>query len=218
MVTLHEGRDAIVSEIAAVTPMTEAIAAVAIIVLTILGLVNVVPGVMLGVATIVVGAAILLKGAETAGEYSRLLLANPSGTSGVGGGITLDFLAGGAGIVLGILALFANAGALAPVALIVFGGTLLLSGAAMARLPAIDTAMAQDPAARAAAMLARETTAVSVGGQILVGIAAIVLGILALAAIRTEVLTLVGLLAVGGALLVSSASLENAALGFIRHA
>ena len=214
MVSLHE-RGALAQEISSVTPMTESIAAVAIIVLAILGLVNVVPAVMMGVATIVIGAAILLRGAETAGEYSRLVVADGGTMSGMGGGITLDFLAGGSGIVLGILALFAHAAALVPVALIVFGGTLLLSGSVAARAPAAEATSA-DPHTVALARIMRETAAVSAGVQILVGIAAIVLGILALAHVEDVILTLVGLLVVGAAVLVTSATVERSALGLWR--
>jgi hypothetical protein len=53
---------------------------------------------------------------------------------------------------------------------------------------------------------------------VLVGIAAIVLGILALALIQPEILTLVGLLVVGGAFLMRSATVDGAALALTRSA
>jgi hypothetical protein len=48
------------------------------------------------------------------------------------------------------------------------------------------------------------------GGQVLIGVAALVLGILALIPIHGEVLTLVGLLAVGASLLMSGTASSGA--------
>lgn len=223
MVSLHEEhRGARAYEMTTVTPVTEAVAAVAIIVLTILGLVNVVPGTMMGVAVIVVGAAILLQGAQTVGEYSRVAVESGGAVAanGAGGGITLDFLAGGAGIVLGILSLFAHAEQFAPAALIVFGGTLLLSGgiAGVSASPTSRPEAEASPSERAMAAITRETSAIAAGAQVLVGIAAIVLGILALALVQPAILTLVGLLVVGGAFLMRSATVDGAALALTRSA
>jgi len=212
MASVHAERREFVHEIATVTPFSEAAAALAVIVLAILGLVDVVPAAMLGIATIVVGAALLLQGTKMAAEYSELLAEAGSADSlpTVGGGITLEFLAGGVGIVLGILSLFSHTAALAPAALIVFGGTLLLGGGVAARIgvPAEATA-----ATGAVATIVRQSVAVAAGAQALIGIAAIVLGILSFAATPGDVLNLVGLLAVGAGLLMMGATSAGAAVG-----
>ena len=91
-----------------VAPLSEAVGAIAIIVLSIIGLAGTAPETMLAIATIVIGAAILMQGANTASEYADLLTVeetHSAAPAGVGGGVTLEFLAGGAGVVLGILAL-----------------------------------------------------------------------------------------------------------------
>lgn len=199
MVTLPEGQKAAAYEVPSVAPMSETVAAIAVIVLTILGLVDVIPGIMMSIATIVVGAAILLQGANTATEYAHALSDGAESTAGMGGGVTLEFLAGGAGIVLGILSLFTHAMALAPAALIVFGGVLLLAGSVGAGLSGRQAAAALQGDA-ALQLMARQASAAAAGGEALVGIAAIILGILALIPIHGEILTLVGLLAVGGGL------------------
>jgi hypothetical protein len=195
-----------------VTPVSEAVAAIAVIVLAVLGLVNVVPGVMVAVATIVVGAAILLQGAGTASAYSRLITVGAAtGAEALGGGITLEFLAGGAGIVLGILALFAHVATLVPAAVIVFGGSLLLSGGAMVRRASLEAVPpTATPQERAAAMIAEQMAGVATGAQIMIGIAAIVLGILALVPIHDATLSLVGLLAIGAALLIAATATGGA--------
>jgi len=204
------------STLATATPVSESITALAAIVLAILGLVSVVPNLMAAIITIVIGAGILMQGAQTVGEYSRV---SPAGvpqaalSGGWAAGITLEFLAGGTGIVLGILALFSNTAALVPAALIVFGGTLLLNGAVMtgrgSNLPQAELTAADTVSA--------EMFAVAGGAQIMVGIAAMVLGILALIPIQNMVLTLVGLLAVGAALLVAAVPGTGAAFGAFRE-
>jgi len=217
MAGVHAERREIAHEIATVTPFSETAAALAIIVLAILGLVDVVPTAMLGIATIVVGAALLLRGTKMAAEYSQLL-AEEGGTDAlptVGGGITLEFLAGGAGIVLGILSLFSNTAELAPAALIVFGGTLLLGGGVAVRIGVPPEATT---AASAAAAMVRQSAAVTAGAQALIGIAAIVLGILSFASTaHGDVLNLVGLLVVGTGLLMTGAASVGAAVSHSAH-
>src|SRR5690348_41641 len=196
MTTVHDERRDWAVATNTVTPLSESIAAIAIIVLAVLGLLNVVPEVMMAIATIVVGVAILLQGAQTVGEYSRLIATGPSGalpvSSTLSGGITLEFLSGGVGIVLGILALFAHTPTLAPAALIVFGATLLLNGAIVARRAGEQgAAVGASPQARAAEAIAAQMAGVTSGAEIMIGIAGIVLGILALVPIHAAILTLV---------------------------
>lgn len=201
MVTVHGEHRELMSG-AAVTPVSEGAAAIAVIVLTILGLLGVATGAMIAIATIVLGAAIVLQGAQAVSEYARWLGSDAAATvSNVGGGLTLDFLAGGVGIVLGILALFSRTPVLAPAALIVFGGTLLLNGSLMARQTGL--AMPAAPPTQAVELMAAQMSNVASGAQVMIGIAAIVLGILALVPIHDAVLTLVGLLAVGVSVLVT---------------
>lgn len=203
MVTLHgEHREWATGT--AVTPLSETAAAIAVIVLAILGLLNVASNAMMAIATIIVGAAMLLQGAQVVGEYSRWATSGSAGAvPGAVGGVTLDFLAGGVGIVLGILALFAQTPTLAPAALIVFGGTLLLTGMAMGRRTLLPSAPTAVPGADAAELVATQMASVAAGAQVMLGIAGIVLGVLALVPIHGIVLTLVGLLAVGSAVLVA---------------
>jgi hypothetical protein len=121
----------------------------------------------------------------------------------------VDCMCGLTGIVLGILALVGiNAAYLLPPALIVFGGSLLLGGAISLR-----------PRTRAVTGSGIETQIIPYQGspaargmEILIGLAAIVLGILAVVIASSGVLVLVGFLAVGAALLAVSASFAGAAL------
>lgn len=218
MVTLHGEHHEIGS--GTVAPVSESAAAIAVIVLAILGLLNVSPGAMAAICTIVVGAALMMQGAQTVSETSRFLAAGGGAASvsgAVGGGVTLDFLAGGVGIVLGILALFTQTPVLVPAALIVFGGTLLLGGALMARRsfgPTLTTPAA--PHDQAAELVAEQMAGVASGAQVMIGVAAIVLGILALVPIHGAVLVLVGLIAVGASVLVSGLATGSLMLGVFR--
>jgi hypothetical protein len=207
MVTVH-GEHHELAAGAAVTPLSETAAALAVIVLAVLGLLDIAPGGMVAVATIVVGAAIVLQGAQAVGEYSRWVAAG-SPASAVsaswGGGVGLDFLAGGVGIILGILALFKMTPELTAAALIVFGATLLLSGAVSARHNVFLGAAGQGAASQdmPAQLVAAQMSDVASGAQVMIGIAGIVLGILALMPGHASVLTLIGLLAVGTSVLVT---------------
>ncbi len=202
-----------------ITPLSESAAALAVIVLAILGLVNIVPEIMVAVATIVVGAAILLQGAQTVGEYSHLVATGNTALtqSNWGGGVTLEFLAGGAGIVLGILALFSHTPTLAPAALIVFGATLLLYGTVAARQTATGVPAGDTASAHVAEAIAAQMTGVASGAQIMVGIAAVVLGILALIPIHDTVLTLIGLLAIGAAVLMTAVASGGLVMSALRR-
>jgi hypothetical protein len=92
-------------------------------VLAILALVGILPRELTSVAAIAVGAAFFCEGGTLAAAYRRTL-----SRSVIRAGITAEFLAGLAGIVLGILALFLDLTmSLLGAAIIVFGATMLLS-------------------------------------------------------------------------------------------
>src|SRR5262249_7927802 len=94
--------------------VTEAIGAIGAVVLAIIGLAGILSSLMASIATIVIGAALLMEGiASRQFVFTRELKAG--------------FFAGVAGTILGILALFGTAPqTLLAVALIVFGVSFLL--------------------------------------------------------------------------------------------
>ena len=184
--------------------ITEAICGAAVVVLAIIGLASTgsLVGYMASVATIAFGVALLAQGGAIAARWSKLLretMPSEWGTrTEIGGGMGAEFLAGGAGVVLGILGLLGIATAtLIPIAIIVFGGALLLGSGATVELGNIS---ADGPQERFAD-LSRQATAASSGAQVLLGIAAIVLGIIALVGIDPVVVTLVALLVLGASVL-----------------
>jgi hypothetical protein len=125
-------------------------------------------------------------------------------TMGFGGEIMIYIAAGLTGIILGILGLVGiHTGYLLAAALIVFGAALILSSAAATQAVTIRTGFGAQP------QVNHSAGAVS-GLEVMVGFAAIVLGILSLVLVSTWVLILVGFIAVGAALLMVSASFSGA--------
>jgi hypothetical protein len=144
-----------------------AIVAIAVIALSIVGLARVYPPTMAAIATIIVGAAILIEGgvfeAARTGDSGAMFSAHTLGAI--------------AGIVLGILALMGVASfTLLSVAVLVFGVTLFLSGSSMP-----ERGFAVGP----------------MDGQLLLGLSVLVMGLLAVIGVNSLTLVLVGLLLLG---------------------
>lgn len=182
----------------------DAITSAAAVVLAILGLASVVPTYTLPIATILLGAALIAKGGSVASRFQQLVFETDGrgAEMEMGGGMSAELLAGAAGIVLGILALINIAPVtLTAVAVIAFGGALLLGGGETYRLSHLHWPRHhEDERALQAARMTAESAA---GGESLVGIAAVVLGILALTGVNPVVLVFVAVLCLGGAELVS---------------
>jgi hypothetical protein len=192
-------------------PLSEGAAGIAVIVLSIIGLAAVATGSMASIATIVIGAGLMVEAANTAMEYGRVtrVEAGIGEIAEPGADMTVEFMAGGTGIVLGILSLIGiNAVHLVPAALIVFGAALLLAGVSPTQ---IGTVTMGEGMARNVTW--RSELSPSRGIQMLIGVAAVILGILALVVMADNaVLALVGLLAVGAGLLATSANFTRAML------
>jgi hypothetical protein len=210
--------------------LVDAIGGVATVVLAILGLVDVAPPTMVAIATIVFGVALLIQGGAMLSEYAQIAFpaaARSSMSEQFGGNsLALVFLVGAAGIVLGILSLLGiQSGILPPVAVIAYGTALLLSSNAVWRLYQMRRMTAESQAAIAGQsgyqfggeMLASEMASGSAGIQAIAGLAAIVLGVLALAGDANDlVLNLSALLALGATLIMTGSTLSATVLGFMR--
>jgi hypothetical protein len=206
-------------EVAPLTPLTESAAGVAVVILAILGLANIAPMALAAIATIVTGGAFLLQTATDAGGYGWAW----GGREGTGlapadfaGGVAVEFLAGGAGIVLGILALLGIGSLpLLASALIIFGGVLLVSSGMSAAAGAHRVAaLNADPELQ---HMVRQAAGAGAAARALTGLAAIVLGILALVHFDATILVLVGLLAVGGSQLLRGAAFAAAEAGALHQ-
>jgi hypothetical protein len=183
--------------------------AFAVIVLAVIALAGVSVHLLASIATIVIGVGLMVQAFNGAAESAKL--AADSVGADVGGEVMVDCLCGMTGIVLGILALVGiNAGHLVPAAPIVFGGALLLGGSINMRpeKPAVGQSHKRN------------------SHRLVPGIGrcrrhgdpdwhrGIVLGILSLilATEAASIQVLVGVLAVGAALLLVSATFSGAVM------
>jgi hypothetical protein len=201
----HRGEGTAVREVEGGST-TEALGGAAAIVLAILGLVGILPNVLGSIAIIAVGAALLIAGGAIAASFTRAVEANAapgmtrhSVVRGMGG----EAMTGVAGIVLGILALIGVATpVLMSISAIVLGAGLLMASGAMARLESLTRVEST-----AAGSVTHDTVYAATGTEVLVGVGAIVLGILGLAHHDPVTLSLVAMLAIGASVLLSGSAL-----------
>jgi hypothetical protein len=210
MATYVEGRG-LATEAEPFGLLSEGAAGIAAIVLAVIALAGISAPILAAIITIVIGVGLMVQAFNSAAEGSRAMsagLAVNGPMTDIGGEVMVDCLTGITGIVLGVLALVGiNAPHLIPVALIIFGGALLLGGAIAMRPKAASVA----PAAPGQVQVVSYQGSAAVGGmEIMVGIAAIVLGILSLIFMTSWVLVLVGFIAVGAALLMVSTTFSGA--------
>jgi hypothetical protein len=200
----------------------EAISGFAAIVLTLVGLGSILPGPMAAIAVIVVGAALLLEGAAVAARYFRLTSETEDQAHSQGevsGGISAEFLGGATGIVLGLLALIGvYADVLIPVAAIVFGGSLLIGSTTSARLNRLVTQVPRTEETPWMARVAQETMNAAAGAEFMIGVGSGVLGVLAVIGVGSWlVLSLVALLAVGVAVLLTGTAVSGRMLALLQR-
>lgn len=179
--------------------VTEGVGAISTIILAILGLCGIFNDIVASVATIVIGAVFL---ADSMLAKSAIATLNTQGVrSGFGGGVTAGFFGGLAGIVLGILSFFHPVGdRLIPVAVLIYGAALFLSGGMLARL----NWLLNHPPGTSEVMIA------SGSGSAFMGLAVTVLGILAVVGLVPMTLALIALLCLGTGALFSGGPGEMA--------
>jgi hypothetical protein len=184
----------------------ETIGGLAAVILAVLGFSNH-PVVMCAVATIAIGVALLTQGAAIMARW-RHALRKSQGTrldrNELVEGVSTEVFGGIVGIVLGTLALTGvKPDVLLPVASIVFGGSLLLGGATQPDL--VYLSPERNPRY---ARLTFSAIQASGGIMVLVGVAAAVLGILALLDVGPAIsLALVSMLCIGFALVIAGGAL-----------
>jgi hypothetical protein len=196
--------------------VADAVGGIATMVLAIVALAGVNSGILVPVAVIVFGAALLVQGGTILSEHAHILFP-ASGARGIeqfrGGNLSAVFLVGAAGIVLGVLALLGIAAAtLTAVAVIAFGAALVLTANAVRELH-----MFGRPAGLSGSeLVAGEMASGSAGVQLLAGLTAVVLGILAASGVNPAVLMLSALIVLGAAIVLSGSTLSGIALSFMR--
>lgn len=197
------------AKVAAVGSVTEAVCGAAAVALAIIALVGVLPGLLASIAVIVLGVALLSQGGAIAANYNELMRPTEQDPSAdmaeFGGGISTEFIGGVAGIVLGVLSLIGIIPQiLLPVSVITLGAVTVMGAGVLAGLnrARIDVTYYSNTMQRAA----RQAVDTAAGMEVMVGIGAIVVGILALIGIMPTVLTLVGILTLGAGLLIAGSA------------
>lgn len=197
----------------------EAVAGLAAGTLAILGLAGVLPFYMTTIGIIAAGAALFIEGATVAGAYAKLsydATIPEAQQLEVGGGFGAQGIGGAAAVVLGILSLVGILPQiLVPISAMVLGAALLLGGAARPELNFAQLGVrGGSPHAR---YLAHQAIIGTSGVLALVGIGALVLGILALVQGPTFELSLIAILAVGAAELFGGSAMLGRLVVARRH-
>ena len=186
--------------------------------LAIIGLANIFPFWMAAIATIAMGAALLFEGGAISSRMSSLMESDRQGhfdVSEIGGGMTAGFIAGLAGITLGILALLGVfPTTLLAISVIVFGGALVIGSSTASKL---NYLAAERYGTENAKVIAREALGAAAQVQLLAGIGIVVLGILALVDEPQFTFILVGLLAAGSAALISGSAISSRLTSMFRR-
>jgi hypothetical protein len=201
--------------------MIEATAGFAAIVLSILSLVNILPMYLVPIATLVIGIGLLFEGGAVAFRYWRLpdeISAGRWASMELAGGMIADFIAGITGVVLGILAILGTVPLLlATVSVLVFGGALVLGSGLTSRLESLEYGIEVEGSKRAFYGRNRLGKFAAVSTQIVIGFAAIVLGILSLIGILPATLTTIALLVMGFSALLSGSAISNRIMHLLRR-
>jgi len=195
--------------------LTQNLAGGGAITLGIIGLAGVYPGFVASIAILVIGAAFLFEGAVSVSRLRRLMELKSKASinaTELGGGMSTGFVAGVAGLTLGILAIVGVVPVhLIAISVLVFGAAILRESRAAAR---IDSRMIEElDESREAKDVANELVMSAEGVQILIGLSAVTLGIIAVIGTQPLVLSLVALLVIGFGNLLSGKAVNERMLG-----
>lgn len=188
-------------------------------VLAIMGLAGVYGSELLAAAVVVLGAAMVIEARVVIRRFSEVMrqLGELQGARTTAGGMSIEALAGIAGVTMGLLALMGlNALTLCAVSVIVYGAAALFSVSTMSMINSIVASGAsRNPLARGVAV---SMYAASSDIRVLVGMGALTLGILAAIGIQPATLALSGVLALGGALFLETFAFSEKSGDLFRQA
>lgn len=209
--TIINGREKRLEKALVGSSIAAAVSGAAAIILSIIGLAAIEPKIMISVAAIVVGAGLLSEGSTLAAEYSGILSRTRRSFWNkveFGSGFSAEMLIGIAAIVLGILSLLnVSPLVLTSIVVIMLGAALLFSSGARTLLNSMRLETPENRKRAETVAHAALTTATWM--QLLLGLVAIALGVLALVGIAPFILNLVAMLAIGASMLLSGAAVSG---------
>jgi hypothetical protein len=198
--------------------LAEGLVAGGAVILSIIGLIGAMEQTLLSVSVIALGAALLFEGAAISARFYELVSETTKdkiGMAELSAGTAAESLAGIFTIVLGILAIIGlRPLLLIPAAIIMTGGCLILGAGANARLTSLRIAKPEQH--YLVREIARQAALSTTGFQVLVGMGAITLGILALADVEPLTLSLVAVLGISGSILLSGSALAGRMFSIFR--
>lgn len=199
--------------------LAETLTGAGVVVVSIIGLAGFMPSIMMSIATIGLGMSFLFEGGAVATRLSNLLSEVTEGRIDIaelGGGLTVEFIAGFVGIALGILSLVrVEPTILTPIAAIAFGGALVIGSGVKARINHLIISNHTEQSLLR--KVAREIVIATSGVEVLVGMGAIALGILGVIHIFPVELSLIAILSVGGMVLLVGTALGGRMLSLFRR-
>jgi len=191
--------------------MSELLIGVGSIVLAIIALIGFLPETLVSITTIALGAAFVFEGAAISREITDVLAESRLSTASLGYGMTVEFLAGIAGVALGILALVNVVPmVLLPAAAIVFGAGLIAGTGMTSRLSKIAVQATVEE--EAVLELSREAIAAASYVRLFIGLGTMTLGVLALIGMSPLVLSIIALLSVAFSQMISGGTLSGRAM------
>ncbi len=173
---------------------------------------------MISIATILVGLALLFEGGSIAARFTSLMNQTSEGkldSVELGAGMSAQLIGGLGVITLGILSLLGIATLeLSSIAAIIAGGSVLLGSASTARMNALKIERSGESEEARGLAHAAVSSAASV--ELFIGVGAVVLGILAVLGISTAHLTSIAMLSVGFSVLMGGAAISGLSVMFRR--
>jgi len=192
-------------------PILEALLGLATAVLAIIGLARVAPDDMASIATILIGLSLLFEGGSAAAGSREF--AQSAARTDFASAVTVEFLGGFTGIILGILALVGvETASLLAASLLIFGATFLLGGVTKQFAPPAAAGSAEE----ATAPMWKETTFAAGSSQTLIGLASLILGIIGLVVTNSLVVVLCGLLLLGVSILLTGTAIGSRLMNSLR--
>jgi hypothetical protein len=210
-------KDETTKEVAAGASLVGAFAGVGVVTLAILGLVGIMPAIFAAICAIALGTALLFEGGSLAQRMAYVHAQEKKEFEPEVAGLGAESLAGLATLVLGILALLGvEQLTLLSTSIVVLGAGMLFGGAAVWRAEIFR--FGEHRYTESFAAVAHRAVHAASGVHAMVGIGAIVLGILALLGNSPMTLVLIGMLAAGGAIMLSRAAIGGRFLRGLRLA
>lgn len=180
-------------------------------VLTVLSLLHITSTSIVSLATTVLGIGLLLQGAAVGFKYSeleKLVDERKFQNYNPGIGLSFEILVGGIVIALGIMAMgFAPISVLVPAASISLGVAIVMSSRILVKINDFKVFISESGAP--VDNFARETIDAAFGIQIVIGLAAIALGILSLAGISAPLLTTIAILCLGFSIMLNGLAISG---------